>query len=233
MDRIFFGAYKDRWDYKLFRDEILKNVHKDTILLDVGAGRGATEWMNFKGTVKEVVGVDPSDVVLKNPYLDKAFVEHGESMRSLQSNQFDVIIANNVLEHVESPDAFLKEIKRVLKENGIFLAKTPNKNHYVSFIARLTSFKFHRFINRKRGVKEEDIFPTFYKLNTVEEQKKAARRSGLALEKVCSYEGRPEYLRIFFLFYIVGWIYERVVNLLKLDAFKVCFISQFRKTNKD
>ena len=42
-------------------------------------------------------------------------------------NSFDIIISVENLEHLPNIDQHLFEVKRVLKPNGIYLIKTPNK----------------------------------------------------------------------------------------------------------
>ena len=44
-------------------------------------------------------------------------------------DSFDVVVANHMLYHVPDFDMALKEIKRVLKDNGRFLAATNGNNH--------------------------------------------------------------------------------------------------------
>ena len=44
-------------------------------------------------------------------------------------NAFDVVVANHMLYHVPDLDKALREIKRVLSENGRFLAATNGNNH--------------------------------------------------------------------------------------------------------
>jgi O-antigen biosynthesis protein len=39
---------------------------------------------------------------------------------------FDVVCAFEVIEHLDKPDKFLSEVKRVLNEGGIFIISTPN-----------------------------------------------------------------------------------------------------------
>jgi ubiquinone/menaquinone biosynthesis C-methylase UbiE len=43
-----------------------------------------------------------------------------------KDNCFDIVISNQVLEHVNSTDNFVKECFRVLKNGGICIASTPN-----------------------------------------------------------------------------------------------------------
>lgn len=43
-------------------------------------------------------------------------------------------------------------------------------------------------------------------------------------------EGRPEYLRFSAPTYLVGWVYERLVNLVPgLDRFRVLLVAELRK----
>lgn len=47
---------------------------------------------------------------------------------NFKSNSFDAVTCFDVLEHVEHPFSTLKEIHRVLKDNGILLLVVPNFN---------------------------------------------------------------------------------------------------------
>lgn len=48
---------------------------------------------------------------------------------------FDVIVANEMIEHVEDHPALLAEVRRVLASKGLFLVSTPNKPVYNRFKA--------------------------------------------------------------------------------------------------
>jgi len=43
-----------------------------------------------------------------------------------KDNSFDIIISNDLLEHLSSPDNFIKEAYRVLREGGCCISSTPN-----------------------------------------------------------------------------------------------------------
>lgn len=231
LDRLFYNNLGDNWDHQIFRTEILKYIHPDTFMLDVGAGSGLVSEMDFKGLAGQVYGIDPDRRVLDNPYLNKAFVGFGDSMRQFEDNRFDVVICCNVLEHIPDPAPFFNEVRRVLKNGGFLITKTPNKFHYVPLIAMITPSGFHQFINKIRGRKGEDTFPTFYHANTKKQQMRIAQATGFEITGIQLYEGRPEYLRVNFLLYIPGIIYERLVNLLHLDCLKVVVITTFKKVD--
>lgn len=43
---------------------------------------------------------------------------------------FDLIVAFEVIEHLEHAETFLKEARRVLRKAGVFLVSTPNRRYY-------------------------------------------------------------------------------------------------------
>jgi 2-polyprenyl-3-methyl-5-hydroxy-6-metoxy-1,4-benzoquinol methylase len=45
---------------------------------------------------------------------------------SLGANSFDIVTAIEVIEHVESPVGFLRNVKRLLSSNGVAVLTTPN-----------------------------------------------------------------------------------------------------------
>ncbi len=185
--------------------------------------------MNFKGNCKKVVGLDPDEVVMKNPHLHEAHVALGGDM-PFEDETFDIIISDNVWEHVATPGNFLEEVRRVLKPGGLYLAKTPNKLHYVPLLAKLTPHWFHQFYNSLRGRSADDTFETHYKLNSRAAIFSHAKETGFVVDFFKSYEGRPEYLRISSLTYLFEIIYERLVNLTSLfECFRVIHIVILRK----
>ena len=223
MDTTLYPRRGNNWDDELFRTRLLEHIGAGTRCLDFGAGRGNVKQMNFKGLVGWVAGVDPERAVFDNPHLDDA------ALLDLKTHHipypdatFDVVFADNVMEHVVDPTAVFAEIRRVLKPGGRFLAKTPNKWHYMPIIARLTPTWFHRFYNRLRGREVIDTFPTQYRSNTSADVRAHARASALAVRRIEFIEGRPEYLRIFVLTYLAGFLYERIVNALPLLAAVRC-----------
>lgn len=229
MDRQLYPRYSDNWDNSFFRDTILGELSDDAVVLDLGAGAGIVEQTRFRGQAKHISGVDLDRRVLENPYLDEAKVGDGERL-PFDDASFDVVFCNNVLEHLEHPDQVFSEVVRVLKPGGVFLAKTPNRTHYVPLIASCTPHWFHQMVNKMRGRSVEDTFPTCYLANSPRDVSRHANEAGLKVRSIELFEGRPEYLRMTPITYLAGWLYERLVNATsRLQGYRAVMISVLEK----
>jgi SAM-dependent methyltransferase len=61
-----------------------------------------------------------------------------------EDGSFDTVLSCGVLEHVESPDGSLDEIRRVLKPHGTFyVTNLPNRYSYTEKVARLLGLYYH------------------------------------------------------------------------------------------
>ncbi len=230
LDAKLYPGIAANWDDRLFRLRIsryLQQAPKD--VLDLGAGAGIVEQMNFRGMANRICGLDPDPRVKTNPFLDEGKVGVGESV-PYSDESFDVVFADNVLEHLREPEKVFREVMRVLRPGGVFLVKTPNKWHYMPLVARLTPHKFHQWINGKRGRQQRDIFPTIYLANTPKKIRNLAASVGLSIRNLDLVESRPEYLRFSVPTYIFGWIYDLLVNTLPvLGRFRILIIAELQK----
>lgn len=178
-----------RFDHKIqffSRINALLQGREGCVILDFGAGRG--EWGDQRNpyhinlqdfrkhpAVKKTIGVDVDDAVLGNPYMDEKFVIDGNGKIPLPDNSVDFIVSYAVFEHIEHPDQIGAEFKRVLKPGGWVCAWTPNKLGYIAIASSLVPNAMHSQVLRKIGMVgdnsgqrgDADVFPTYYKLNTV------------------------------------------------------------------
>ena len=231
MDQRLYPRHEKNWDDRLFRDRILSAIGRgrQADVLDLGAGAGIVEQMNLRGIARRVCGVDPDPRVTANPFLDEGRVSYGESV-PYADESFDLIFADNVLEHLPDPLAVFREIRRLLRPGGVFLAKTPNTRHYMPFIARLTPHAFHRWVNKRRGRDKADTFPTRYLANSPADIRRLSTAADLEVEQIELIEGRPEYLRFNALTYLAGWLYERLVNSFSsLAPFRILLVIRLRR----
>ena len=176
-------------------------ITEDATVLDLGAGRAA--WFEedtcqtrrniqlMVGKVKHVIAADIDEAVLLNRASDKQLVIKKNEI-GIAPNSVDLIIADYVLEHIESPQEFYDQINVCLKSGGWFCARTPHKYAYVALAASLLSNRYHstllKFIQPSR--KELDVFPTHYRLNTLKDIKNIFRNWD---NKAFIYRTEPSY----------------------------------------
>lgn len=102
--------------------KLTKDFYNDKKILDIGCGpRGSLEWANMTA---ERIGLDPlADQYLKLGAAKHAmqYINSGSENMPFADNHFDVIASFNSLDHVDNLTATIREIKRVLAPNGLFL----------------------------------------------------------------------------------------------------------------
>lgn len=101
-------------------------------ILDVGCASG---WflseLNKEFEKTEAFGIDVYKRAIeygKKKYKNINLKKADAHKIPYSSNSFDVIICNEVLEHVEDPDKVLKEMIRVLKKDGVLVVEIDTGN---------------------------------------------------------------------------------------------------------
>jgi SAM-dependent methyltransferase len=167
-------------------------------ILDVGCGDN-TQLAAFRTAQREVWGAD----LQEHPRL-----AHPDWFRRLSANgdipfadgTFDLVAACWVLEHVVAPVPFLREVSRVLKPGGWFVALTPHGLHYATWLIRLFEALPHEItqgiVGRLYGRACHDTFRTHYRLNTTAQLGAAARRTGMQLAGRFGFPN-PDYFSFF------------------------------------
>jgi ubiquinone/menaquinone biosynthesis C-methylase UbiE len=146
--------------------------------------------------------------------LDEAHIIDGDRL-PFGEKTFDIVLSDWVVEHIEKPPVFLREVRRVLKEGGSFFFRTPNRYHYVGLIARATPDWFHKLVaNRARGYPAglHEPWPTYYRLNSRSVVESQGYSAGFDSVEVRMCEEEPAYLVFNSLPFVLGVGYERVVN---------------------
>ena len=213
-----------------FRKLLDSYVTAESTVLDIGAGAGRMNAYQLRGRCKKVVGVDADPRVKTNPLLDRGVV--GDVMRTpFPNDAFDVAFAVYVLEHLGDPAGFVAEVNRVLKPGGYFLAITPNRYHYVAVVSVLTPQRFHRWFRKKHyGAESDDTFPTYYRMNSRAALGKYLTAGGFEIVSLQCVEAVPSYLTFSVPTFLLGALYERIVNASEhLAGLRVNILCAFRK----
>jgi len=177
-------------------------LHPEMRVLDFGAGRG--KWAEtesgyklalttLKGKCREVVGADVDEAVLVNALVDRTVVFDPDKPLPFDDGSFDLILSWAVFEHIDRSRFAASELTRILKPGGWICAWTPSKWAYFAIAARIIPRRYENFFVKWTAAgsrKEEDVFPTYYRLNTV----RALRRHFPSFEHFSYYwNGPPAY----------------------------------------
>lgn len=198
-----------------FYNWVRQHTNSQQSMLNLGAGPASRNPLkSFRGEVARVVGADIDPIVLDNGQLDEAYIVDGTRL-PFGKESFDIVLSDYVLEHVEFPEPFLGEVYRVLKPGGSFFFRTPNKYHYVSLIAQCTPQWLHEHLaNRVRGLPGDahEPYPTYHRLNSKRRIEALAKEIGFSQVVLQYVECEPSYLKFSAIPFLVGVLYERVVN---------------------
>jgi SAM-dependent methyltransferase len=208
-----FERYYDDYDPLYLARKVRLYSSPESVVLDLGAGSSNSWPHGLRGSVRRLVGIDPSDQIIGNNCVDEAVVGRSEEL-PFRDDSFDIVLSHNVVEHLANPLSSFREIARVLKPGGVVLLQTPNFYYYAIVASQLTPHWFHRFFVGRLGtrVSVEEVFPTFYRLNTARAVRRLMATCGLQVVELELLSGPPGYLRFSPIAFMLGVFYQRTVE---------------------
>jgi SAM-dependent methyltransferase len=144
-------------------------------VLDVGCATGS-----LLGVLRER-GWQVRGVEISTPQAEYARVKRGLDVRVLPleknkfpQNEFTLVLASHLIEHLNDPAAFVGEVYRILAPGGLFLVTTPN----------IAGFQARLFKSRWRSA----IFDHLY-LFSIKTLSQLLLRAGFGIERVVTWGG--------------------------------------------
>jgi 2-polyprenyl-3-methyl-5-hydroxy-6-metoxy-1,4-benzoquinol methylase len=119
-----------RTTYRQARTEMLALLpERYRTVLEIGCDEG-----DFAARLQgEVWGVEPASeaATIAAGRLHRVLVGTFEAARAaLPLGYFDVVVCNDVIEHMVDHDAFLREIRAYIAPGGVLIGSVPNMRHY-------------------------------------------------------------------------------------------------------
>lgn len=133
-------------------------------LLDAGCSWGYYA-RSYQDKAEKVFGIDPNNEFIKvaqKRYANITFINSLLENTPFISKFFDVIILNDVIEHVRNEMGCLNEIFRILKPSGILIITTPHKGLFEVFDP--VNYKFRLNLNKNCQAPGYENFHKHYKL---------------------------------------------------------------------
>jgi len=173
-----YWKFLDRWDpdVKAAQDRLfdrLLEAKPQGLWLDAGCGRDTfPDWRPNDGQTlvaagSKLVGCDLDFAALRDRRDQTPVCQGRLESVPFRGESFCVVISNMVFEHLTDAEGAVADLVRVTRPGGRILIHTVNSGHYLSLLARITPFAFHRWVVKKlEGRAAIDVYPTQYRANT-------------------------------------------------------------------
>jgi len=141
--------------------KLLPKLNRNAILLDAGCSIGTfEEILNDIASPKyKIIGVDFAPKAIKiarfKSIPNSEFLCADINNLPFTNNYFDCIVMIAVIEHLSNKQKALKELKRILKNEGEIIITTPNKENIILKIHNFLIKLALRIIGRKEIDKDE------------------------------------------------------------------------------
>ena len=219
--RIFYANQKkDAWF-----SELEQLCNEESTILEIGSGSGAGKQNLLYPKAKMIVGIDLDERVLRNPNLDVAKnISAYEINEKLSDYKFDLIYSHMVAEHIDDGERFLASQLSALKPGGKILHSTVSKYYWTSLVNDFVpeAIKYWLIENLGSGRKQQDIFPTHYKLNSESQIKKLCGDLNVKY-RIVRQDEAPGYFRRSLILMMVYTLFHKPLQFL-IPALRPKFI---------
>ena len=201
-------------------------------VLDSGSGPGS--WLlqeqraRDAGRIALLVG---QDVYRPDVTQLDAFVLARSEALPFATGSFDLVLAYNVIEHLPDPAHALREIARVLAPGGLFMFKTPMANAPLFLLARVLPTRLHKRLKGGIGVAADDVFPTYYRANSVRTLERALRAAGLQRDWLYTVDQTYAYCSQRRWSYALGLRYSRILRWRGLAWLRNQIVGLYRNSS--
>jgi ubiquinone/menaquinone biosynthesis C-methylase UbiE len=192
-----------QYSQTIYEGLLFNSVLEDEIWLDLGCGHNLlSPWRteSEKKLIqipKFIVGLDYDKCSLHKHISIKNLILGDISKLPFKDGSFSLITSNMVFEHLNDPLAQLIEIYRILKPGGRLIFHTPNLYGYLTIISMFIPKNLKiRIIFLLEKRKAEDVFPTYYRINTENAIRLFGQRVGFKINKIRMIVSIPQFWKI-------------------------------------
>jgi len=215
-----FGGFSDIDQVTVFYTRVRALIDPSFTVLDIGCGRGkqADDPVPARRRLKTLndacdwlIGIDLDPAAGGNPCVDEFRIVHAGRAWPLDDESIDLAVSDYVLEHVDDPQLFFSECRRVLRPGGILCMRTTNVLSYFGLASLLTPDLVHAAIISHLYTKPRpaaDIFPTRYRCNTLRAVRGMLEEHGFD-HCVYGYQSDPAHFGFSRTLYALGVFHQR------------------------
>lgn len=151
----------------------------DGRVLEIGCGAGGFTRSHLSGAA-EKWGIEPFEPVTKSAdkIFDRLLIGTFDQVKDqLPRNHFNLVVCNDVIEHMNDHDAFLEEISSYMRPGGYLVGSVPNVRHITALMKLL--------VGRDWPYKDDGILDrTHLRFFTERSLNRALRTASFDVEKI-------------------------------------------------
>ena len=181
---LYLREFEERWINLAFQKN--KNIRS---VLDVGCGSGRFNIPIYKKGINVVALEYDKNALLELKGKEEAIpILLGDGKKLPFRNQsFDCMLCIQAVDYIDNEKKFFfAECNRVLKDNGLLIFTSSNKNSYKRVVTRLLSFVGHNPYAHLQTIKNDP--PPFTDLKNLRQK---LNNSGFTVEKIGGYYWLP------------------------------------------
>ncbi len=169
-------------DYKsttqFLERKIITLIDNSSMVLDAGSGRWNRMLKSRKA--KKIIGVDIEFDSIKSNKIINFGVVGDIQQQMFQEEVFDLIVSNDLVEHLQYPEQFIKVCSRVLKPFGHIVIAAPNRNSLFGILAAIIPNDVKQWLFKIIFGRRNQNEVHFYRLNTEDAFRKILTKNGFS-----------------------------------------------------
>lgn len=143
----YFDKFDDPYSsHSIIYKYLLNYGVKGKRILELGVGDASlTRRVTANGATVDGLEFDNTYIEQAQPYCDKIFIGNLDQIETMDiGNDYDIIVAADILEHLVDPEYVLSKLKTHLKKDGLLVVSLPNvANIYVRMSLLFGRFNYH------------------------------------------------------------------------------------------
>jgi len=217
-------SHKDYIEFEDFQSNIVMrflkkkriNLHGKTVL-DIGSGRGGYA-RKFVREGARVVALDITDELFQK--INGVKFVLGDAMKiPAKDNTFDFIFSSSIIEHVNKPELMIREIGRVLKNDGVCYLSFPpfwspvgaHQFKPFHYLGETAATFFARKIYKAKSHKYDDVYGKLH-IRTIRLVKGLIKNNGLRVKSITTRMSPVNFAKIPVLNEFLTWHVEFIIE---------------------
>jgi 2-polyprenyl-3-methyl-5-hydroxy-6-metoxy-1,4-benzoquinol methylase len=156
--QIFAKSIKKKEKLSLLEKNL--NIEPSSVILDLGCAQGILSYfLRQKGGYWISTDLDMANLKTSLELLESNCLQIGPGILPFQDETFDMVVCLDYLEHLEDDDQCLREIQRILKNEGQLILSTPHtgKIFFLNKLRPHLGMKMEFYGHKREGYRSEEL----------------------------------------------------------------------------